>query len=359
MALLWEKLIRPMMFRLDPELAHELGMRVLRSGLSGSREGNQSDEKAREAFGPIRRFGLTFDNPTGLAAGFDKNAVAVEQLAGLGFGSVEVGTVTHMPQPGNPRPRIFRLPEEEALINRLGFNNDGAEAIVERLKRLDRQKCVVGVNIGRNKDVANEDAIQNYLQTFELVTPFADYIALNVSSPNTPDLRDLQRSENLEHLLRSLQDHNVNSVPLLVKIAPDLTEAEIDELVHVCLRSRVSGVIATNTTVTREGIRVERAERIGVGGLSGKPLEKLSTSVVTAVYRYSKGNLPVIGVGGIFTPADAFNKVAAGASLIQAYTGFIYQGPAFAREINRGLAAIVRERGFGSLDEAVGSGVKI
>ena len=341
-----------------------------------------------EGFGEIERFGLKFANPLGIAAGFDKNGVVVNQLASLGFGFVEVGTVTYDPQPGNPKPRMFRLPEDKALINRLGFNNQGAVAVAERLQKLDR-KCIVGVNIGKNKDIPNEEATENYLKSFDLVHPVADYIAVNISSPNTPNLRELQKAENLEGLLLELQARNrgvtgssggnasvneratgkvdgtlVNKrfsafgKPLLVKIAPDLTEAEIEAIVEIALRFDLSGIIATNTTVSREGLNSIDIEKIGAGGLSGRPLTERSTEVISSIYRCSKGKLPIIGVGGIFTAEDAFEKIAAGASLIQAYTGFVYGGPSFAKDLNRGLAALLKERGFRSLDEAVGSAAK-
>ncbi len=359
MSLLWEKLVRPLMFRLDAERAHDLGIAVLRSGLATklSLSGGPMVESP-SVYSKLVRFGLNFGNPIGLAAGFDKNGVAVEQLAELGFGFVEVGTVTFEPQPGNPKPRLFRLPTEKALINRLGFNNDGAAAVAERLKKVDRKRCIVGVNIGRNKEVANDQAVENYLKTFEMVCPFADYVAVNVSSPNTPDLRDLQRSENLDALLNAIQKRNGRRVPLLVKIAPDLTEADIESIVDICLSLGIAGIIATNTTISREGITPADAARIGAGGLSGRPLERRSTEVVSMIYRHAKGQIPIIGVGGIFDAHGAFNKIAAGASLLQAYTGFVYGGPGFAQEINRGLAAILQEKGFRSLDEAVGSALK-
>ncbi len=359
MSKLWEKLVRPVMFRLDAERAHDLGMTALRSGMAMTFGlGGAPAPEVLSAFGTIERFGLTFENPIGLAAGFDKNGKAVSQFSDLGFGFVEVGTVTYEPQTGNPKPRLFRLPEQNALVNRLGFNNEGAVAMARRLKELGRIRCVVGVNIGRNKDVRNEDAVENYLKTSDLVCPYADYVAVNVSSPNTPGLRELQRSENLDELLNAIQTRNVQQLPLLLKIAPDLNENEIEEIVDICLRNDIAGIIATNTTISREGIAAHDVVRIGAGGLSGKPLEARSTEVVSTIYRYSKGKLPIIGVGGIFDAEDAFRKIAAGASLIQAYTGFIYSGPAFARDINIGLAAKLREQGFSSLDEAVGSAVR-
>jgi dihydroorotate dehydrogenase len=298
---------------------------------------------------------LNFANPLGVAAGFDKNGVVVDQLAALGFGFVEVGTVTFRPQKGNEKPRMFRLPDDQALINRLGFNNHGAVVAAEKLRRIDRN-CIVGVNIGKNRDVPNEEAAENYLAAFDIVHPFADYIAVNVSSPNTPKLRELQNAGNLDELLRVLQARNreLSPKPLLVKIAPDLQTAAIEEIVGLCLDHAVDGIIATNTTISRTGLKTPAAS-LGAGGVSGKPLAKMSNDVIAAVYRASRGNIPIIGVGGIFDGADAFEKVAAGASLLQAYTGFVYSGPRFAQNVNRELAAIIRERGFRSFDGAVGS----
>jgi|ERR1043166_2718248 dihydroorotate dehydrogenase len=353
MSKLWEKLVRPLMFRLDAERAHELGLKALQLGL-----GNFVSGEAACEFEEIERFGLNFANPLGVAAGFDKNGVVVNQLVSFGFGFVEVGTVTYEPQPGNPKPRLFRLPEDNALINRLGFNNEGAVTIATRLKKLDR-RCVVGVNIGRNKGIRNEEATENYVECFEIIHPVADYVAVNISSPNTPGLRELQRSESLEDLVSKLTKKNADlgAKPLILKIAPDLTEADIESIVDVALRYRLSGVIATNTTTAHDGLTSKGLGRIGDGGLSGMPLAKRSNEIISMVYRYSKGGLPIIGVGGIFTADDAFQKIAAGASLLQAYTGFVYGGPSFAREVITGLAVILKERGFQSLDEAVGSAV--
>lgn len=360
MSKFFQKVIRPALFRMEAERAHELGLKALQLGLAAS--GRISDGERNEIssiLGPIRRFGIDFSNPLGIAAGFDKNGVVVDRLAGLGFGFVEVGTVTLEPQKGNTKPRLFRLPEDKALINRLGFNNDGAMRIADRLSKIDK-RCVVGVNIGRNKAVSNEDAVENYLRTFETVHPVADYIVVNVSSPNTPNLRQLQSSENLESLIRALQERNtqLGRKPLLVKVAPDLDEPAIESIVDVSDRLEVSGIIATNTTVTREGLKTRSPDRFGEGGLSGRPLFKRSNQVIEQIYRYSNGGLPIIGVGGIFSADDAFEKITRGASLIQAYTGFIYSGPSFPTDILRGLAKIVRAKGFSSLDEAVGAGVK-
>lgn len=352
---MYQKLIRPLLFNLPTETAHEIGINSLRYGLTSETLQNQFAKRFEcNEFGELKRFGLTFNNPLGMAAGFDKNGIVVNQLAALGFGFVEVGTVTFNPQKGNDKPRLFRLPKDKALINRLGFNNEGTPKVVERLKKI-HPKCVLGVNIGKNKDVPNEEAIENYLKSFELAHQVADYITVNVSSPNTPNLRELQKAESLDELLKTLQDNNLKKIPLLVKIAPDLSESEIEAIIDIALKLDLAGIIATNTTISRENLQTKIEE---TGGLSGKPLAKRSTQVISTIYRYSKGKIPIIGVGGIFTAEDAFEKICAGASLLQAYTGFIYQGFSFAKDVNFGLAKLLKERGFKNLDEAVGSNVK-
>jgi len=356
MSAIYEKIIKRAMFSLDAEKAHEIGMFVLRSGFLP----NYAEKLAGESILETEVFGLRFANPLGMAAGFDKNAVAVDSLASLGFGFVETGTVTFRPQPGNDKPRMFRLPKDRALINRLGFNNKGAKAAVENLSRSER-RCVIGINIGKNKDVPVEEAAENYLQCFEVVHAAADYIAVNVSSPNTPGLRDLQKGESFEELLQALHRRNaeLGAKPLLIKIAPDLTAAEIEAIADGCMRHNISGIIATNTTVSREGLLTDKAliERIGSGGLSGSPVADASNHVISKLFDLTGGKLPIIGVGGIFTAEDAFQKIAAGASLIQAYTGFIYSGPSFAKNIVEGLSGILKEKGFASLDEAIGSSI--
>lgn len=374
MSFFWDKIARPVMFGLDAERAHEIGVAAMRRRMASPFY--VSDNSF--GFGEINRFGLKFSNPLGLAAGFDKNGVVVDQLSSLGFGFVEVGTVTYESQAGNEKPRLFRLPDDKALINRLGFNNDGAKVVADRLRDL-KLRCIVGVNIGKNKGVPNEEAVENYLASFDLVHPVADYIAVNISSPNTPNLRELQQSEHLEELLKSLQERNhvlssnfswpdvkekpakagtLNGrKPLLVKIAPDLSESEIEEIVDICLRHEIDGIIGTNTTVSRDGLKSKDIADIGAGGLSGRPLTTKSNEIISTIYRHSKGKLPIIGVGGVFTARDAFDKIGAGASLIQAYTGFIYGGPTFARDVLGGLAKLLKEKGFESLDEAVGSAV--
>ena len=361
--MLYRSLLRPALFRLEPEAAHELAMRALSASLATEAARRVAQRRfARSPFGELERFGLKFENPVGLAAGFDKNGRAARQLAALGFGFVEVGTVTHLPQAGNPRPRLFRLAEDRALVNRLGFNNEGAAALARRIARDGRPDCVLGVNIGKSRAVAVEEAAADYLASFDLVRPFADYVAVNVSSPNTPGLRELQRADALESLLTTIQRRNRETderapVPLLVKVAPDLGEGELELIVDVALRAGVAGVIATNTTTRRDGLSRTAPDRVaacGDGGLSGEPLRARSTEVVAALYRLSRGRLTIVGVGGVFTARDAWEKICAGASLVQLYTGFVYQGATAARDINDGLAALARRDGFTSLDAAVG-----
>ncbi|QQS32882.1 MAG: quinone-dependent dihydroorotate dehydrogenase [Acidobacteriota bacterium] len=349
----WNKIVRPVMFALDAERAHELGMSALRNGLARP---FYSEEVFPELETEV--FGLRFKNPLGIAAGFDKNGTVVEQLASLGFGFVEVGTVTLKPQPGNERPRMFRLPADNALINRLGFNNDGAEAVADRLAKIKR-RCIVGVNIGKNRDVAIADAVENYVRTYDIVHPVADYITVNISSPNTPNLRELQKGESLDELLSALTERNAEEArkPLLVKIAPDLNDAEIRAVVEKCMQYGIDGIIAANTTISRQGLQTKEVEAIGAGGLSGRPLTMRSTEVVRRIYEFSDGKLPIVGVGGIFDANDAFEKFAAGASLVQAYTGFVYVGPTFAADVCRGLAKCLRDNGFRSIGDAVGSSV--
>lgn len=369
--MLYRTLLRPLLFRLPPESVHELVLGSLPFVLgSGVVRGVVAKWFDRSPFGTLERFGLRFSNPVGLAAGFDKDGVALEALATLGFGFIEAGTVTLQPQPGNPRPRLFRLPLDRALVNRAGFNNHGAQAFVERLKK-HRPTCVLGVSIGKSKSAPLTDAVADYLNCFEIVYPVADYVAVNVSSPNTPGLRDLQREEQLEILLTALQKRNnelttdsasqtnctrTSTMPLLLKLAPDLDLEELEQIVQVARRTKIAGIIATNTTVGREGLRTppSAVAALGAGGLSGAPLQRRSTEVIAALYRLTDGKIPLVGVGGIFTAEDAWEKICAGAGLLQLYTGFIYQGPRVAKEINEGLAIILKKEGFASLDEAVG-----
>jgi dihydroorotate dehydrogenase len=361
----YRSILRPMLFRLPPESAHELALNSLAFTLSTPLVRKIASRRfSRSPFGELNRFGVSFTNPVGLAAGLDKNGTAAEFLAALGFGFIEVGSLTLQPQPGNPRPRLFRLPLDRALINRAGFNNVGAEAAVKHLAA-HRPDCVLGINIGKSRAVALEDATRDYLASFELVHPLADYIVINVSSPNTPHLRELQRPEALNDLLSALQKRNQEltsthprrqPVPLLVKIAPDLTERELESIVETAERANLAGIIATNTTTSRTGLLTtqDKVEACGAGGLSGAPLRQRSTEIIATLYRLTRGALTIIGVGGVFTADDAWEKISAGASLIELYTGFIYQGPGVARDVNEGLAEILSRQGFRTLDEAVG-----
>jgi dihydroorotate dehydrogenase len=309
----------------------------------------------------VERFGIRFANPVGLAAGFDKSAESFNALGALGFGHVEVGTVTALGQPGNPQPRLFRLPDDEALINRMGFNNPGAQAVAGRLART-RIEPVLGINIGKSKATPLEEATSDYLRSFDLLEPFARYVAVNVSSPNTPGLRALQDAAPLRELLRALRDRararagTGPAKPILLKIAPDLTDPQVDEVAGIALEEGIAGIIATNTTVERGGLRTPAAqvEALGAGGVSGPPVRARALAVVARIYHQTGGRLPIVGVGGIFSAVDAWRMILAGASLVQVWTGLIYRGPGIAREINRGLAAYLERDGMKSLDEAVG-----
>lgn len=361
--MLYKVLFRPLLFRRDPERTHEEILALL------SRLGFL--EWALESFfavvdGRLRvQIGaLSFSNPVGLAAGFDKNAIAVQVWPGFGFGFIEIGAVTSNPQPGNPKPRLFRLPEDEALINRLGFNNDGAEVVAARLEALTkngRPRIPLGINIGRSRAVQTEKAAADYLATFERLYPFGDYFTLNVSSPNTPELRDLQERNRLQELLHAIRSKNQELAlhfkgkekPVFVKIAPDLELAQVDEIIEVARSQNVSGIIATNATAGLREKLVSRSDE--PGGLSGKPLRDLATAFIRHIYRQTRGELPIIGSGGVFTASDAFEKIKAGASAVQIYTGFVYEGPAAVKRINLGLLRLIEQEGFKNLSEAIGS----
>lgn len=363
----YSSIVRPLLFSLPAETAHDLALSSLKTSFHSSAIRSVAAKRFQHSpFGKLKRFGLTFSNPVGLAAGFDKNGEAPDALCALGFGFIEVGTVTSEPQSGSPKPRLFRLPRDRALINRLGFNNCGAKQFVKNLKQ-HRPECILGINIGKSRSVPIENAIADYIKTFDVVYELADYIAVNVSSPNTPQLRELQSAEMLGQLLEALQNRNrelatkysyASEKPLLLKIAPDLTDADIESIVAVAQRARIAGIIATNTTVARVGLQssVDKIKTSGEGGLSGAPLREPSNKVIRKIFRLTNGTLPIVGVGGVFTAEDAWEKICAGASLIQLYTGFIYEGPGVARRINEGLRRIASQTGFVSFDEAVGCG---
>jgi dihydroorotate dehydrogenase len=328
----YAKLVRPLLFSMEAEAAHDLALGFLRRA-------SRSDLalRALRRFQPPPQpqvvFGVTFPNPVGLAAGFDKNGVALPALAALGFGFVEIGTVTARAQPGNPRPRMFRYSGKEALINRLGFNNDGADMVANRLRQLRESgrwpAIPIGINIGKSKITPLDEAPADYLHSFRRLRNFADYVVLNVSSPNTPGLRSLQEKEALSILLQAVREENRREKPIVVKIAPDLDEAEIEEIVAACAEYQVAGIIAANTTLDHSSIGSDGDE---IGGLSGPPLREKSTSLVRAIT--ARSEIPVIGCGGIFDAESAREKLDAGAALLQVYTGFIYRGPGVLREIS-------------------------
>jgi len=330
---LYQQFVRPILFSLDPETAHHLAIAWLRMA-------SHLDLalRALKAFQPPAKpkalFGLNFPNPIGLAAGFDKNGAAIPAWAALGFGFIEIGTVTAKAQPGNPKPRIFRFPKEQALINRLGFNNDGADAIAERLRGLRASgrwpgSCRIGINIGKSKATALSEATADYVYSFQRLHPFADYVALNVSSPNTPGLRELQGREQLPILLQAIADQNRTArKPILIKVAPDLLPNELEDVIASCEQNGIAGIIATNTTLDHSAIPAGQDLE---GGLSGAPLREKSTAFVRAIA--TRSTIPVIASGGIFDAAGAREKLEAGAQLLQVYTGYIYRGPGLLREI--------------------------
>ena len=281
-------------------------------------------------------FGLTFPNPVGLAAGFDKDAKLYQELSNFGFGFIEIGTLTPKPQPGNPKKRLFRLPEDNGLINRMGFNNQGVVEAIERLKK--NNGVLIGGNIGKNKITPNDEAVSDYVQCFEALFPHVDYFVVNVSSPNTPNLRALQDKEPLQRLLQALKDLNLKKTspkPILLKIAPDLTENQLLNIIDIITSIDIDGVIATNTTLSREGLK--SPNKTEAGGLSGKPLTDRSTDVIRFIHKKSNNAFPIIGVGGIHSPQDALDKLNAGASLIQLYSGFVYEGPSVVKKINTAI----------------------
>lgn len=340
---MYKLLIRPVLFLVDPEKIHHFVFRFLK--WSGKVPGVKSILRLLYCFEDKRLerkiLGITFSNPVGLAAGFDKDAMLIEEAACLGFGFVEIGTLTPRPQPGNDKPRLFRLPADQALINRMGFNNRGVVEAVERLRNR-KSSIVVGGNIGKNKLTENENAIDDYRSCFEALYEHVDYFVVNVSSPNTPGLRALQEKEPLRKLLANVKALSLSKPkpkPILLKIAPDLTNEQLDDVIEIVKETSTDGIIATNTTISREGLATDKntLERIGSGGLSGKPLTVRATEVI----RYLRSGLgpqfPIVGVGGIMNETDALEKLRAGADLIQLYSGFIYEGPALIKRINKAI----------------------
>ena len=335
---MYKFLIKPILFLFNPEWVHHTVFSTLKVihlipgiGWLIRRIYQLKDQRLER-----KLFGLTFINPVGLAAGFDKDAKLYQELSNFGFGFIEIGTLTPKPQPGNPKKRLFRLPEDNGLINRMGFNNEGVEKAIERLKK--NKGILIGGNIGKNKITPNDEAVSDYVQCFEALFPHVDYFVVNVSSPNTPNLRALQNKEPLQHLLKTLKDLNLkktNPKPILLKIAPDLTERELLDIIDIITSVNIDGIIATNTTLSREGLKSPNKNE--AGGLSGEPLTDRSTEVIRFIHEKSNNAFPIIGVGGIHSPQDALNKLSAGASLVQLYSGFVYEGPSVVKKINKAI----------------------
>mgnify|MGYP001468491306 FL=1 len=337
---MYKRVIRPILFLFDPEWVHYFSFAAIRvlhripfmGGLVRKLYSSKKPSLQKEVFG------IHFPNPVGLAAGFDKDAKLFRELSNFGFGFIEIGTVTPKPQGGNPKPRLFRLKKDKGIINRMGFNNEGVEAAAKRLKR--NKNIIIGGNIGKNKTTPNNNAQEDYLICFDVLFDVVDYFVVNVSSPNTPNLRDLQEKEPLTALLNTLQKQNNSKPkrkPILLKIAPDLTDTQLSDIIDIVEVTKIDGVIATNTTLARDGLKSNETLTSQSGGLSGKPLNKRSTEVIRYLHTHSKGAFPIVGVGGIHTPSDAKEKLDAGASLIQLYTGFVYEGPALVCNINKKL----------------------
>jgi dihydroorotate dehydrogenase len=369
---LYQSLLQPLLFNglnADPEAVHQ---QLIRTCAWIDRQGDrfpagllrhQLAQSLGLATPQLKQqlWGLEFLNPVGLAAGFDKDGVAAGLWSSFGFGFAEVGTVTHHPQPGNPHPRLFRLPLDRAAINRMGFNNQGAAAMAATLKASQHCQVPLGINLGKSKITPLEQAVEDYVGSFQLLQDLGDYFVVNVSSPNTPGLRSLQTEAQLAPILSALQQANAADKPLLVKIAPDLEWAEIAAIVDLAQVYGLAGIIATNTTIARDGLKTKTIRQTGQavtdesGGLSGAPLQQRSTEVIRFIYQHTQGRLPIIGVGGIFTAADAWSKITAGASLVQVYTGWVYEGPWMVRGILAGLQSRLAEQGMRDLSEAIGT----
>ncbi len=336
---MYKSIIKPILFLFDPEKVHHFVFNLLKIVFKIPGVGYivRANYKFEANNLKVNAFGLEFENPIGLAAGFDKNGELIDELACFGFGFIEIGTVTPLPQPGNDKPRLFRLPADNGLINRMGFNTEGLQAAIGNLKKRN-SKIIIGGNIGKNKITPNENAVDDYEKCFVGLYPHVDYFVVNVSSPNTPNLRDLQEKEPLTKLLNSLQQLNkqqVKAKPILLKIAPDLTNSQLDDIIEIVENTKIAGIIATNTTISRANLNTtnQLLAQIGAGGLSGKPVANRATEVVKYITEKSNKKIPIIAVGGIFNANDAREKLEAGAVLVQIYTGFIYEGPRIAKNI--------------------------
>lgn len=370
---IYRNAVKPLLFyglKIDPEWAHHRALQVL-SWIDQNQSQSpmnwlESQLKPSFCLQDIRLqqqlWGLNFANPVGLAAGFDKDGVAARIWQSLGFGFTELGTVTLYPQPGNPQPRLFRLVEDEAILNRMGFNNQGAEILAQRLREKHQQKFIipVGINLGKSKITPLEAAAEDYLGSFKLLKDHGDYFVVNVSSPNTPGLRSLQDAEELSKIIAVLKTENTENKPIFIKIAPDLEWDAIADVVNLSQTHKLAGIIATNTTIKREGLKTQWLPQTGsyitqeAGGISGAPLKERSTEVISWIHQNTQGKLPIIGVGGIFTADDAWEKISAGACLIQVYTGWIYEGPGMVKRILAGLLQKLDQYGLNSISEAVG-----
>ena len=372
---IYQSSVRPLLFsvlKTDAEWLHNRTLQVLE--LAARTQSNPATgqilSRLQKSLGvqdsrlEQSKWGLSFQNPVGLAAGFDKNGVAADIWANFGFGFAELGTVTSQPQPGNPQPRLFRLTQDSAALNRMGFNNQGAAAMAARFQAAQHQpqsQFPIGINLGKSKVTPLEEAAADYLQSFKLLKDYGDYFVVNVSSPNTPGLRSLQDAAGLSTILEKLQQENRGIKPILVKIAPDLESEAIVSILDLAKTYQLAGIIATNTTIRRDGLKTQILRETGkpiaeeAGGISGIPVQERSTEVIRFIWQYTKGELPIIGVGGIFTAEDAWEKIAAGASLIQVYTGWVYEGPWMVRRILQGLLQKLEQKGFNSISQAVGS----
>ncbi len=346
--------VRPFAFKLPAETAHELGKRTLRAAQSTwpTRRALSSAYQYEDPALEVELFDTTFPNPVGVAAGFDKNAEVTHALAALGFGFVEIGTVTPYAQDGNDRPRLFRLREDRAMVNRMGFNGQGMEAVKSRLEADGTPEIPLGVNVGKMNSSSEREAIEDYRRVFDRLSPFADYVVVNVSCPNTPEEFDEGSPEHLRAIFETLEAENDADVPLLVKIGPDSPTDSVFDLVDIVQEFDLDGIVATNTTTSREGLVSPNKQEWG--GLSGKPLERRSTAMIRSIAEYTDGELPIIGVGGVDSADSAYAKIRAGASLVQLYTGFVYQGPSTAKQINQGLVELLERDGFSSIEQAVG-----
>ncbi|WP_134684241.1 quinone-dependent dihydroorotate dehydrogenase [Brevibacillus migulae] len=359
-------LMKRILFSMDPEVAHERTIELLKlvdNNPAGKRL-LQAMYQIRDERLSMKLWGTTFPNPVGLAAGFDKNAEVYHALAALGFGFVEVGTITPMSQPGNEKPRLFRLPEHQAVINRMGFNNHGAYEASQNLMDYLYADIPIGVNIGKNKVTPNEEAASDYVKCMDYLYAYGHFFVINISSPNTPNLRDLQETNSLRQLLRAikgkakeLEMRGMQAKPILLKVAPDMSDEQMRDTVQAAVEEGISGLIATNTTLSRDAVKGHpHAEQMG--GLSGRPLEERATAWIREIYQEVGSKVPIIGVGGIFTGEDAYRKIRAGASLVQVYTGMIYEGPGIAKSINKQLIRLLEQDGFAHIKEAIGVDAK-